>query len=579
MSWYRRTRKKSNLREYFLYFLILSSTVIVFAGGLYFYFSLRTLREAGVRNREESLILMRNTFENLISQIDNSVTLSSTYFQQYRNFYQQGRYTILLQLHEELNSISRINYVHGVCVYYRDWGYTVSESGLAGIEYYPDALFLKSLDLMGFRYQRTLFRSKPLRDDEFLPVLTIIRSIPVFYSSQFPEAWAVIDIDLASLNDTMENIFNVEDSFFSIMSADGMPLVSIGSNSMKRILDDGINGFQVKMSPSGVTRIEHSGFLILNAQSQEQEWSFVYIEPYSTIEQAWFGRFLLSAVGATALVLLVSVLGSLFFSRRVFIPIKAIFERTNTVRENTQKLKETDLILRKIDELIEYNSHLEQKKNNPEKNEIPYPVSIENGIYRAFRNGDIVKFEKAVDSFRAYYIEKQVETEKIQGAYLRLFCASEVFIPEGFRVSESPDYRLIFTFTTIDEIHAWIIEWFSQAFFMLHAHKRPQSRLLKDICNYIDANLGEDITAKGLWQRFNYHPSSLHKLFREEFHMTLKKYVDSKRIEKAKELLLTTNLKINEIAVMVGYSHTQSFIAFFHQAVNCTPLEFRGRNT
>ena len=142
MAWYRHPRGKSNLREYFLYFLVLSSAVIVFAGGLYFSFSLRTLRETSIKNREESLTLMWNTFENLISQIDNSVKLSQTYFQQYRNFFEQGRYTVLLQLHEELNSISRVNYVHGVCVYYRDWEYTVSsELGLAGPGYHPDTLF------------------------------------------------------------------------------------------------------------------------------------------------------------------------------------------------------------------------------------------------------------------------------------------------------------------------------------------------------------------------------------------------------------------------------------------------------
>jgi AraC-like DNA-binding protein len=278
-------------------------------------------------------------------------------------------------------------------------------------------------------------------------------------------------------------------------------------------------------------------------------------------------------------VFIFSVLGSIFFSKRIFNPIKAIFDKTNIAKENTQRQKETDLILQKIDELIEYNSSLEREIISHEKNEIPYPVTIENNILRAFRNGDFDEFEKAVDSFRAYYAEQSAELEKVRGAYLRLFCATDVFIPGGSNKNdEFPDYRVIFTFTTTDEIHTWIINWLSKAFYVLHAHKRTQSILLKDICQYIDANLGEDITAKGLWRRFNYHPSSLRKLFREELRLTLKSYVDSKRIEKAKELLLTTNLKIQEIAVQVGYTHTQSFIAFFHQAARCTPAEFRRRN-
>jgi AraC-like DNA-binding protein len=372
----------------------------------------------------------------------------------------------------------------------------------------------------------------------------------------------------------------VEDSFFSIMIDGGIPLMSFGNSSMKELLNGRINIFQMRAAPSGITRMDYSGYLILYAQSPERQWNFIYIEPYSTIEKDWFGRFIISAIAATAFVLLVSILGSFFFSRRIFIPIKAIFEKANTNKENPQKLKETDLILRKIDELIEYNSRVVQEKIDLEKSDSPYPVSIENEIYRAFRDANVNKFERAAESFRSYFIERQVKLENVQGAYLRLFCASQVFIQGNFsKASGIPDYRLIFSLNTIDEIHAWIIEWFTQVFYILHTHKRTQSRLIHDICRFIDANLDKDITAKGLWQRFNYHPSSLHKLFREELHLTLKKYVDSKRIEKAKDLLLTTNLKINEIAVQVGYSHTQSFIAFFHHIVHCTPVEFRQWNS
>jgi hypothetical protein len=255
----------------------------VFAGGLYFYFSLGALRETSVRNREEFLVLMRNTFENLISQFDNSVALSQPYLQLYRNYFDQGRYTVLLQLHAELQSVSEIKHINGICIYYRDWEKTVSSdsglTGLADLELNPDALFLRSLDFTGFRYQRTLIREKPVRNGESIMVLSIIRSIPVYYHTDLPEAWIVIDIDLASLNDVMEKIFDVEDSYFSIIRDNGMPLVSMGSSSIKEILDGGINNFRMRAAPSGITRMEYSGYLILYAPSHEREWSFVYIEP------------------------------------------------------------------------------------------------------------------------------------------------------------------------------------------------------------------------------------------------------------------------------------------------------------
>jgi AraC-like DNA-binding protein len=580
----KRNYKRSNLREYFFYFLVLSFAVIVFAGGLYFYFSLRTLEETNIRNREESLLLMQNTFENLISQIDNSITLSSSYFQQYKTYYDQGKYTMLLQLHEELNAIGRIKYVHNISIYYRDWRYTVSSDlGIAGLEDYPDALFLQSLESMNFRYRKMLFRSRPLRNRENIPVLTMIRSIPVYYPTEFPDAWVVIDIDLSSLNYLMEKMFRVTDSFFAIISAQGTPLVSIGNGSMRdsaeEIFDYNDVNFSVETPSTGLKRMEYKGNLILRVQSPEQELNFVYIEPYTSLGKGWFSGFLVNAAWVTALVLFISVPGSFFFSRRIFNPIKAILEKTNIVKADNRKLKETDLILRKIDELIQYNNQLEQEKINLEKNDaLPYPVLIENEIYRAFRDGDWDKFEAAAASFRSYYIERRAELEKVQGAYLRLLCASGVFFSGNFALKnddEGPDYRQIFTLSSPEKIDNWMLDWFSRAFNYLHARKRTHSRILTDICRYIDTHIGDDITAKGLWRQFNYHPSALRRFFREELNLTLKSYVNSKRIEKAKELLLNTDLKIQDIALQVGYMHTQSFIAFFRQAVHCTPVEYR----
>jgi AraC-like DNA-binding protein len=483
---------------------------------------------------------------------------------------------MLTQLHEELAAIGRIKYVHNICIYYRDWQYTVSSDlGIASLGFNPDALFLQSLDNMDFHYRNMIFRNRPLRNGETVPVLTMVRSIPVYYPAEFPDAWVVIDIDLSSLNGMMEDMFRVTDSFFSITSAQGAPLISIGNSAIGELFNYGDIDFPAVVSPNEVMRIGHDKYLILYAQSTEREWSFVYVEPYTSLGKGWFDRFFISALWVTALVLLMGILGSLFFSRRIYNPIRAIFEKTNMVKANDQKLKETDLILRKIDELIQDNNQLAAS------DALPYPVLIENEMYQAFRDGDWDRFEIAAAWFRVYYTGPQEKMGTIRGAYLRLLCASGIFSSGNFVLQddEGPDYRQIFTLSSTGAINDWMLEWFSRAFNYLHADKRTESRLLKDICRYIDTHLGDDITAKGLWRHFNYHPSALRKLFREELHLTLKNYVDSKRLEKARELLTSTNLKVQEIALQVGYVNAQSFIAFFHQAVHCTPVEYRKRNS
>ena len=47
------------------------------------------------------------------------------------------------------------------------------------------------------------------------------------------------------------------------------------------------------------------------------------------------------------------------------------------------------------------------------------------------------------------------------------------------------------------------------------------------------------------------------------------------RIEKAKQLLLTTNMKVFEVSNAVGFSHAKYFGQVFKDAVGQTPIEYQ----
>jgi len=52
-------------------------------------------------------------------------------------------------------------------------------------------------------------------------------------------------------------------------------------------------------------------------------------------------------------------------------------------------------------------------------------------------------------------------------------------------------------------------------------------------------------------------------------------YIHNKIIEKAKEILLTTNLSVSEIAYQLGFEHPQSFNKLFKSKTNTSPLQFK----
>ena len=63
--------------------------------------------------------------------------------------------------------------------------------------------------------------------------------------------------------------------------------------------------------------------------------------------------------------------------------------------------------------------------------------------------------------------------------------------------------------------------------------------------------------------------------FREIFGTTVLGYVQSLRLEQAKQLLIGTNLLIAQIAYQVGYESTSHFSYLFKRQFGMTPREYR----
>lgn len=73
----------------------------------------------------------------------------------------------------------------------------------------------------------------------------------------------------------------------------------------------------------------------------------------------------------------------------------------------------------------------------------------------------------------------------------------------------------------------------------------------------------------------NISPSYLSDLLRTLTGQNAQQHIQNKVIEKAKELLTTTNLSVTEIAFELGFEHSQSFSKLFKSKTNKSPLEFR----
>lgn len=84
-----------------------------------------------------------------------------------------------------------------------------------------------------------------------------------------------------------------------------------------------------------------------------------------------------------------------------------------------------------------------------------------------------------------------------------------------------------------------------------------------------------DLSLKTLAQDLGFSPSHLSLVLKKELGMPFQDYLIQERIKKAKLLLLTTDLKIYEIAEQVGFEDMNYFSQRFKQVVGMTPRQFK----
>lgn len=100
-------------------------------------------------------------------------------------------------------------------------------------------------------------------------------------------------------------------------------------------------------------------------------------------------------------------------------------------------------------------------------------------------------------------------------------------------------------------------------------------QLIQNVLNFIEAHYQEDIHPEQIAGEVGISVKYLSKLFKAQTNLNLTDYISEKRILKAKELLITTSLTIEEIYPKVGIQSRVTFYRLFKKHVGTNPGNFR----
>ncbi|MCM3269651.1 response regulator [Paenibacillus elgii] len=147
----------------------------------------------------------------------------------------------------------------------------------------------------------------------------------------------------------------------------------------------------------------------------------------------------------------------------------------------------------------------------------------------------------------------------------------------GQRLSQYEDMSTLIRLESLDEMESRLLGTMLYHIDMAKKFSitgpKEAIRMLKE---YVTANItSEELALGDLAKKYYMSPYQICRLFKSEYKENLQQYMIRLRMEKAKELLKTSQLTVKEIAGLSGYSDVKYFFRMFKKQTGCTPAEFR----
>lgn len=101
------------------------------------------------------------------------------------------------------------------------------------------------------------------------------------------------------------------------------------------------------------------------------------------------------------------------------------------------------------------------------------------------------------------------------------------------------------------------------------------SPIVKNAIYYINSHISSDINLSEISKLLNINKNYLSSLFKKETGLTITKYYMNMKMQRAKELIETTNLLVSDISELVGIHDASYFTKLYKKTFKTTPTEYK----
>ena len=142
-------------------------------------------------------------------------------------------------------------------------------------------------------------------------------------------------------------------------------------------------------------------------------------------------------------------------------------------------------------------------------------------------------------------------------------------------VNENTSFNTILQFNNIFEIKHYMLEIIKDVFLCLkekNIYNEPALNIIKYINEHYNSY---DLSLEDISKNTFLTPAYICVIFKDFTGKTVNKYITEYRIMQAKELLKDSNIKMNDIALKVGYRDGNYFAKIFKKETGYNPSEYR----
>lgn len=109
-------------------------------------------------------------------------------------------------------------------------------------------------------------------------------------------------------------------------------------------------------------------------------------------------------------------------------------------------------------------------------------------------------------------------------------------------------------------------------------HLQMQHTVIRQVQEYIKEHLNEPITRQQLAGYVHLNPAYLSRLFKRKMGESITDYILNVRMSFAKDLILSTDMSISDIAKKLGYFNFSYFSKMFRRVYQASPQQFRQKS-